>query len=118
MQNKVTVSWIRTLIEEDRLWKFYKTKQWIRLKQRILEEHHYECAICKSRGRITRYDVSRDGSRKLLSTVHHVNEVRLHPELALKEYYIDSFGRRQRNLIPICKKDHNIIHGRTFTGRK
>lgn len=115
---KVTTAWIRQLIAEDKLWKFYKTKEWRRLKERILEEQHHECAVCKKRGRVTRYDESRDGNRKLISTVHHVNEVRYHPELALQEYYIDSSGRRRRNLIPVCKHCHNEIHDRIFRGSR
>ncbi len=116
--SRVTTAWIRQLIAEDKLWKFYKTKEWRRLKERILEEQHHECAVCKKRGRVTRYDESRDGSRKLISTVHHVNEVRYHPELALQEYDIDSSGRRRRNLIPVCKHCHNEIHDRIFRGSR
>lgn len=102
-----TEEWIRSLIQKDELWRFYKSKEWIALKNKILKENHYECAECRKHGVITRYD---DGGR-LLSTVHHVCHVRDHPELALSEWYKDySTGKLERNLIPVCKACHNKLH--------
>lgn len=98
---------IRELIDKDELWRFYKSKEWIALKNKILKENHYECAECRKHGVITRHD---DGGR-LLSTVHHVCHVRDHPELALSEWYKDySTGKLERNLIPVCKACHNKLH--------
>lgn len=111
-------AYIDDLIAKGEIWKFYKSKSWIRLKQQILQENHFECRICKQQGIITRYDIGEDGSRRLLSTVHHVNEVRRHPELALCRSFIDRDGRRQDNLIPVCKACHNKLHDRTFSGAK
>ena len=97
---------IRKLIETDELWRFYKSKPWIRLKTKILRENHYECAECRKRGVITRRD---DG--RLLSTVHHVCHVRQHPELAMSRYYKDyETGEMKENLIPVCKACHNRLH--------
>lgn len=102
-----TEEWIRSLIQKDELWRFYKSKEWIALKNKILKENHYECAECRKHGVITRHD---DGGR-LLSTVHHVCHVRNHPELALSEWYKDySTGKLERNLIPVCKACHNKLH--------
>ena len=102
-----TEEWIRSLIQKDELWRFYKSKEWIALKNKILKENHYECAECRKHGVITRHD---DGGR-LLSTVHHVCHVRDHPELALSEWYKDySTGQLERNLIPVCKACHNKLH--------
>ena len=101
-----TEAWIRELIQKNELWRFYKSKEWIRLKNQILKENHYECAECRKHGVITRYD---DG--RLLSTVHHVCHVRDHPELALSRYYKDyETGRMELNLIPVCKACHNKLH--------
>jgi len=101
-----TEEWIRSLIQKDELWRFYKSKEWIALKTKVLKENHYECAECRKHGVITRYD---DG--RLLSTVHHVCHVRDHPELALSEWYKDySTGKLERNLIPVCKACHNKLH--------
>ena len=70
-------TWIRQLIKEDRLYKFYKSKDWIKLKTDILRDAHYECAVCRKHGKITRYDVDlMTGEKKLISTVHHVMHVR------------------------------------------
>ena len=101
-----TEAWIRELIQKNELWRFYKSKEWIQLKNQILKENHYECAECRKHGVITRYD---DG--RLLSTVHHVCHVRDHPELALSRYYKDyETGRMELNLIPVCKACHNKLH--------
>ena len=107
----VTEKWIKELIKTNELWKFYKTKEWIRLKKSILREHHYECAECRKNGIITRYDINKDGERKLISTVHHVCHVRQRPDLALSRTYKDYVtGEELPNLIPVCKACHNKLH--------
>lgn len=107
----VTEKWIKELIKNNELWKFYKTKEWIWLKKSILREHHYECAECRKNGIITRYDINKDGERKLISTVHHVCHVRQRPDLALSRTYKDYVtGEELPNLIPVCKACHNKLH--------
>ena len=107
----VTEEWIRDLIKTNELWKFYKTKEWIRLKKAILKEHHYECAECRKHGIITRYDIDKDGNKKLISTVHHVCHVKQRPDLALSRTYKDYVtGEELPNLIPVCKSCHNKLH--------
>ena len=70
----ITLSrYIRELIQTDKLYKFYKSKEWIELRQDVLQEHHYECQVCSERGRYTRADC-----------VHHINEVKNRPDLALQ----------------------------------
>lgn len=102
-------SWIRSLQAEDQLWKFYKSKEWKDLKRKILRQDHYECQVCKRSGIVTRYEVIH-GRMVKLQTVHHVMHVTEHPELALSEFYTDSSGSRQRQLITICKACHNKEH--------
>ena len=103
--------WIRELIEKDELWKFYKSRQWIRLKESVLKAAHYECQECRAQGKITRYDIDSEGNKRLLSTVHHVMHVRDHPELALSRTYKDmETGEVKQNLIPVCKVCHNKLH--------
>lgn len=92
-------TWIRQLIADNRLILFYKTKDWIELKDEVMEENHFECQECLKHGKYTRADC-----------VHHVNEVRKRPDLALSKYYTDSEGKKQKNLVPLCNKCHNIIH--------
>lgn len=97
-------TWIRLLIAEDKLYKFYKSKEWRLLRRNILEKCHYECEECLKRGRVTR-----------AREVHHVNEVKHRPDLALSEYYTDEKGEKKRNLKALCMECHNKEHGR-FTG--
>ena len=101
--------WIKELIKKDELWKFYKSEQWLRLKQEVLEENHYECRICRNRGVVKRYDVDKDGQKRLLSTVHHVQWLKKYPELALSKTYTWK-GKEYPNLIPVCKACHNKCH--------
>lgn len=106
---KDLIDWIKQLIKQDELWRFYKCKEWIALKTSILQEAHYECAECKKHGIITRYDVDKNGKKKLISTVHHVQYVRNYPELALSRTYMYK-GKSYVNLIPVCKACHNKLH--------
>lgn len=92
-------SYIRNLIESDDIVKFYQSSDWVTLKEEVLRELHYECVECLKRGRYTRADC-----------VHHVNEVRKRPDLALNKYYTDQNGNEHRNLVPLCNSCHNIVH--------
>lgn len=109
MEKDQLKAWIEKLIAENELWKFYKSKEWIKLKEDILKENHYECAECKKHGKITRYDIDSEGNKKLLSTVHHVQFVRKHPAEALSRTYTYN-GKTYQNLIPVCKACHNKLH--------
>lgn len=93
------VKWIKELIEEDKLYRFYKSRQWLELRADILHKHHYECYDCRKRGRITK-----------AQTVHHVQHVKDRPDLALSEYTTDDNGKRIVNLIPLCNACHNKHH--------
>lgn len=90
--------WIKELIRENKLNRFYMSKEFLKLKKEVLEEQHYECQICKEAGKITKAD-----------TVHHVQFVRKHPRLALSKYYTYK-GKQYRNLIAVCKACHNKLH--------
>lgn len=94
------VIWIEDLIKRNELWRFYKSKEWIKLKTSVLKENHYECAECKKHGVITRYDKDKNGNEVLISTVHHIAPVRVNPALALT----------RSNLMPLCKACHNKLH--------
>lgn len=92
---------IRKLESQNRLYMFYKSHEWQELRAAILFADHYECVGCRSQARISP-----------AVTVHHVNEVRRRPELALSEYYTDDAGKRQRNLLSLCASCHNEAHER------
>ena len=88
-------------INTGKLYRVYKTKEWLRLKQEVLEEFHFECANCKAKGIITR-----------AQTVHHVKHVKEYPQFIYSKYYTDIYGKQQRNLIPLCNRCHNEEHDR------
>lgn len=96
----ITLSaYINALIQNDRLIEFYKSDDWKELRSDVMEELHNECQDCLRFGLVTKADC-----------VHHVNEVRCKPSLALSKYYTDKGGNKQRNLVPLCNACHNIRH--------
>lgn len=99
MDTQSLVGWITQLIAEDKMVKFYQSKEWTTLRTKVLQEHHYECMHCRQQGRIRRAD-----------TVHHVNHVKDRPDLALTQYTVDDQGNRTINLVPLCNQCHNKEH--------
>lgn len=97
---KWTKQEIEKLIEENKLYRFYKSKEWVILKNKVLDEFHHECQWCKEKGKVSRAE-----------TVHHVQYVKTHPELALCEFY-EYRGKQYRNLIPLCHDCHDRAHER------
>ena len=92
-------SYIRSLLDEGEIYKFYKSKEWLDLRQEVMHDYHYECQMCLEHGRYTRADC-----------LHHGNEVKLRPDLALSRFYTDENGNRKENLMPLCNTCHNLIH--------
>ena len=94
------VAYINRLIQEDKLYKFYKSREWRQLRQEVLDDEHNECVNCREKyGRIT-----------AAVTVHHVNHVKDRPDLALSRYYTDINGEQQPNLVALCGRCHNEVH--------
>lgn len=108
MDKKALKQWIEYLMRIDRIDKFYRGKHFMRIKNEVLKEQHYECQRCKEHGRLT--IVKADGSKS--GVVHHVKEVKKHPELALSKYYVDDKGIKQRQLIVLCNECHEVVHER------
>lgn len=96
-------TYIRKLIKENRVYLFYKTDEWRELRQEVLDDYHNECSECIKKGKYTK-----------AHCVHHVNEVRDRPDLALSRWYVDRDGKRCPNLVPLCKTCHNIIHDKLY----
>lgn len=92
--------WIERLIQEGKLYQFYKSKVWIKKKTEVLEKFHNECVWCKERGKISKAE-----------EVHHIQFVKKHPELALDEFYTYK-GKTYRNLVPLCHDCHDRAHNR------
>ena len=91
--------YIKQLIANDKVAEFYQTDEWKALRQEVLEDCFYECQECLKKGNYTRADC-----------VHHVNEVRKNPALALSRYYTDKDGNKQMQLVPLCNACHNLVH--------
>ena len=100
MDSRELKRWIEQLIDEDKLYKFYKSKLWIRKKEEVLDKFHHECLWCKESGRIS-----------IAVEVHHIQFVKKYPELALNEFYTYK-GHRYRNLVPLCHDCHDRAHER------
>ncbi len=98
MNENELVKWIEQLIKDKKLWKFYKSIPWMDLKKEVLKEQNFECQECKKLGKITKAD-----------TVHHVQFVTKHPQLALSRHYTYK-GKQYRNLVAVCKSCHNKLH--------
>lgn len=100
-------SWIKELIDKNELWRFYKSREFMQLRDEVLSEQHYECYLCRQEGKITRATI-----------VHHVKHVRDYPRLALSKYYIDEDGNKQIQLMCLCAKHHNQVHPEKFKDKK
>ncbi len=98
--------WIRQLIAEDKLNKFYKCREWRQLSESVMKENNYECQYCKKRGFHTP-----------ARSVHHVQWVRKHPRLALSRTY-EYNGVTYSNLIPLCEDCHNKEHDKGSRWKK
>lgn len=78
-------------ITNGELMKFYKSKEWMALRQKALKRDNFECQMCKDAGRYHKAE-----------NVHHLKEVKTHPHLSLT----------LSNLQCLCIKCHNKVHDR------
>lgn len=92
------LSWLRALIAAGDVHPFYVTAEWRSLSSDVLKLDRHECQVCKARGRYHRAEL-----------VHHVNQVKLRPDLALDIYFTDANGERKRNLISVCRGCHETV---------
>ena len=92
---------IITLISAGQIQKFYTSRQWRALSHEVISEGKNECLYCKQNGRY---------SRAVLT--HHLNELKLRPDLAYSKTFIDSDGKIKQNLIPLCNDCHEKTHKR------
>lgn len=107
-KDRSLASWIRELAKEGKLYRFYKTDEWRSLRAAVMADAHGECEWCREKA----------GPPVRATCVHHVNEVKDRPELALSRYCTDAEGNMQRNLWAICEACHNRAHGRFQGPRK
>ncbi len=85
------------LINSNNLMKFYNCKEWRSLSKETMIKNNNECQTCKSKGKY-----------KKAENVHHIKEVKEHPELALEP----------DNLMCLCIPCHNEVHDRYDNKKK
>lgn len=112
--------WILSLIAQDSMWQFYQSREWKRFRREILRTHPHRCYLCerKKPARLTLLRMPWEKPRgsddkRPVAIVHHVNEVRQRPDLALSEQ--DEAGRP--NVIVICPSCHWDEHHRRTVRR-
>lgn len=76
---------------------FYDSKMWKIVRKQVLNMDHYECQLCKSRGKY-----------KKATVVHHVKHLKDHPELSLSIW--DESDGNKRQLVSLCDECHNEVH--------
>lgn len=79
------------LIKTGQLIKFYKSREWLDLRQLALRRDNYECQMHRAKAKYHH-----------AQCVHHLREVKPYPHLALT---LD-------NLMSLCNVCHNEVHGR------
>ena len=96
--------WIRQLIREDKIYLFYKSDDWLELRDDVMKDAHYECQYCL-----------KNGIYKRAEMVHHINEVRKRPDLALTRDFIDPITHEKIiNLVALCNSCHEKEHPDRF----
>ena len=95
------------MMNEKEIKKFYNSTAWKNKRLEILNRDRHECQDCISRIKnANRNGVLLNGSDRKIrraEEVHHIVELKEHPELGLED----------DNLISLCVKCHNLRHGRT-----
>lgn len=92
------IEYVQECIKTD-IHSFYVWGKWKAVRRKVLQMDHGECQRCKAKKKYTK-----------ATTVHHVNYVKRHPELALEIWY-EWYGVRKRNLISLCHDCHEAVHG-------
>lgn len=106
-------SWVLQLIANNNLHEFYNSADWKRVRRHVIKAQRCRCHDCekKSPAQLTvlrpPWEAPRetkDGrpDERPVAIVHHVNELRRRPDLALSEYAPDG----TRNLVAICPSCH------------
>lgn len=93
------IEYLKQLLKTGDYRKFYRIRAWRMLRKQVLSDDHNECQSCKAKGMYTKAD-----------TVHHVKYVHKHPDLTLSKHYIDDDGKKQRQLVSLCHRCHDLHH--------
>lgn len=90
--------WLAEKIRNGEERDFYLSPEWDHLRREVLRDDLYECQICKKAGRFRRAEI-----------VHHINEIKHRPDLALTKEIEGKDGKKTRNLISVCWICHNSV---------
>jgi 5-methylcytosine-specific restriction protein A len=86
--------------------RFYDSAAWKHKRLQILVRDHYECQDCRKRlNDAVAAGKTLNGKDRMIrraEEVHHIQELKEHPELALED----------DNLVSLCISCHNLRHGR------
>ena len=85
---------LQTLLSSGDCHDFYTWREWQRIRQYVLEMDHYECQLCKAKGRYRKAAI-----------VHHVKHLKDRPDLALSIW-----DGKERQLLSVCKSCHEELH--------
>lgn len=85
---------IQRLVDENKTNNFYQMAEWKRMREQVLRYDHYECQLCKAKGRHRKGFI-----------VHHVKHLKDRPDLALSMW-----DGEDRQLITVCKQCHEELH--------
>nr|DAI76757.1 MAG TPA: HNH endonuclease [Caudoviricetes sp.] len=91
MEKAEVGEWVRSLISQNELYRFYTSAEWERLAAKARDQQHNECQRCKA-----------NGFYSPCEAVHHIKYVKRRPDLAL------DIG----NLECLCRECHETEHGR------
>ena len=98
---KFTVAEIIMMIRNGDTSPFYNSRYWRNLSHAVIKENHKECIPCRRKGIVVTAVLT-----------HHVNELKLRPDLAYERQYTDEKGNKQMQLMPVCFDCHERIHKR------
>ena len=89
-----TLTWIKQCTARGEARRFYLSGMWRRKRAEVLSLDRHECQLHKQRGQYRK-----------ATMVHHVNELKHRPELALSIWHED-----KRNLLSLCNDCHEEVH--------
>lgn len=97
-----TAQCINDLIRKGKVKEFYSSAPWLKLRMQVIKESNFECQLCRAKGEVVTDTGETDdtGKKKRVLSVHHIQELRKRPDLALT----------RSNLICICDECHYQIH--------
>lgn len=96
--------WIKGLVESNQEVKFYKSRHWKELRERVVKRDNYECQRCKGLGKVTTSKTLTRKGKPMKMEVHHKIPLKKDIRLALSE----------SNLELLCIICHNIEDRKGF----